>query len=172
MKNTLKIIAAYQTLVWSSAIWHYSSLIWTIIKHGGLSLLLTIVILWTVFFIFSLYTNICLLFDLQKKRKYFFLRYNILVNVLQAFRFVVFGFTFYMEFGIYPLIYFYTADVPMLAMRFSFFQSSVGMKYTSNDDYFTIGINLIPILIVILLYRIQKSYRIAEIIKEIEMIGR
>ncbi len=171
MKTVLKIIAVYQILVWGSAVWDYLILIYKIFENNRVSWFLTIIFLLTAIFIFCLYTNVCLLLGLKSEKKYVFLRFNILINLIQAVRIVLFGLTFYMEFGIYFLVYYYAEDQGYFAGRFSFFESTVGMRVSTASENIELGINVLPLIIAIILNQVVKKFRSEDMSKQIALIG-
>src|SRR5450432_1548458 len=101
----LKGIAGYQTLIWSWTLVQYFHLMYKTVSSNGSFIIIVVQLFATLFVVVSLFTNICILFNLNKKKLTWFFNYNIWLNVIQMFSFVILGFTFYMEFGPYLLIY-------------------------------------------------------------------
>lgn len=93
------------------------------------------------------------------------------MNILEAIKLVLLGFTFYMEFGIYYLIYYSIDDGPYFAGQFSFFKASVGMKYSTSEDNIVLGINVLPVLIAVALHQVIKKFKFDDMAKQIELIS-
>jgi len=104
--------------------------------------------------LFIIYSNIQLLFNKEKKKKYFDI--NKWFNFVQLFQLSFFGYTFYLIIGLdlTPSI-FYSDNIKFVFQSF-FFTLRLNLSYHPSDSSINAGINLIPLLSLIIL---DKAFR-------------
>jgi hypothetical protein len=156
---TLKIIAIYQIIVWLLCfVILIKNLFYSFFIN--VNFYLGIILLVFIFIDVALiYTNVCLLFNFVQKKYQLFLKINLWSNFFQIFHFSLFGFAYYMAFGVYFLFYYSYDETQKLLIGFDYFRCSFGINY-SQSDLLLFGIDIVPLLIFLFFNRKIKSIKV------------
>ena len=152
----LKFFYVYQVTSWLLGIIVLVKESYKLILDNGNSDILFISALILFLSCFVIYINFCLLFNLQKEKRNFFLIFNKWIIFIQIFQLSLLGFTAYFVVGTQLGFVYSYREAQSINFIFNFYRFDIALNYHDSNSIL-IAINFLPIAIFIWLNKIIQN---------------